>query len=145
VEASDLAGVAELALGDRHSCARRRDGHVACWGFNVSGQLGNGLAKDSSTPVLVEGLDDAVAIAAGDWHTCALVARGGVVCWGENERGSLGDRTHRDRVTPTRVELDIDGAIAIAAYGFRTCVLDASRRLTCWGDDLDAPAPAVVP
>ena len=37
------SAVAEVsALGARHSCARKTDGTLWCWGFNDSGQIGDG-------------------------------------------------------------------------------------------------------
>jgi len=40
-----ITDAVELALGDAHSCARRRSGEVTCWGVNNFGQLGD----DSTT------------------------------------------------------------------------------------------------
>jgi alpha-tubulin suppressor-like RCC1 family protein len=50
-----ITGVAELSrsLGDDHSCARKTDGTVWCWGKNSSGQLGTGNNTDSMSPVQV--------------------------------------------------------------------------------------------
>lgn len=42
------------ALG--HTCARRADGSVWCWGRNSHGQLGDGTTSTRTTPVRVEGL-----------------------------------------------------------------------------------------
>jgi alpha-tubulin suppressor-like RCC1 family protein len=42
VEVQGLADVAGIALGGAHSCARRRDGEILCWGVNNFGQLGDG-------------------------------------------------------------------------------------------------------
>ena len=39
-----LAGVASLAAGTTHVCARMMTGGVRCWGGNEAGQLGDGLA-----------------------------------------------------------------------------------------------------
>ena len=69
------------------------DGAVRCWGQGSLGSLGDNLATQSNSPVVVSGLTDATMISTaggGGAHTCALRAAGGVVCWGFNVSGQLG-------------------------------------------------------
>jgi alpha-tubulin suppressor-like RCC1 family protein len=84
--------VRALTAGEDHSCGLLVTGHVACWGDNDRGQLGDGTTVARVEPVLVRGLADAVAIDAGDGHTCAIRERGSVVCWGDDRWGQLGNR-----------------------------------------------------
>jgi alpha-tubulin suppressor-like RCC1 family protein len=42
VAAIGVADAVGLALGGTHSCARRRNGGILCWGVNNFGQLGDG-------------------------------------------------------------------------------------------------------
>ena len=65
-----------LAVGSSHTCQVNNDGTPRGWGLNNAGQLGNGDIADQSTPVLVIGLTNAVAMAAGRAHTYALLADG---------------------------------------------------------------------
>ncbi len=44
-----------LALGDAHSCVRRRHGEIACWGVNNFGQLGDGTLLLRPSPIAVSG------------------------------------------------------------------------------------------
>ncbi|MCB9597732.1 MAG: hypothetical protein H6719_33755 [Sandaracinaceae bacterium] len=53
IEVPGLDDVVELAAGTTHTCARRRDGRVACWGTNESGQLGAGPEGFRPTPAIV--------------------------------------------------------------------------------------------
>ena len=51
------AGIAQMALGFRHTCARKTDGTVWCWGPNNYAQLGNGSHGTSNpSPGQVVGL-----------------------------------------------------------------------------------------
>ena len=52
--------------------ALRSDGTVWAWGFNGSGQLGNGTTTDPSGPVQVTGLANATQVAAGGRFSLAV-------------------------------------------------------------------------
>jgi hypothetical protein len=93
----------EVASGLRHSCATTVDGEVYCWGWNRSGQLGDGTSDDRSLATRVPGLDGVIDLALGDEHSCALPDGGTPSCWGRNLQGQLGDGTFDDRPTPAEV------------------------------------------
>ena len=104
-----------------------------CWGRNLYGRLGNGSPIDSTTPVAVTGLTDAVALDASGAHSCALKRNGTVVCWGLNFYGQIGDGTTTDRNVPTAVS-GLTGIVALNATGsFHTCALKSDGRVYCWG------------
>src|SRR5690606_4534997 len=109
------------------------DGTVRCWGWNHSGQLGNGNSDNSNLPLPVDGVEGAVAIAAGEAHTCALLADGTARRCGTNGFGPLGTGNFDDGGS---VPCMVDGvwvAVPIRAGAFSPCVLITSGPARCWG------------
>ena len=128
------SGVAAIATGGSHTCALMISGGVKCWGYNGSGQLGDGTTVDKSTPVDVIGLSSGVAaIATGDGQTCALMTSGGVKCWGRNSSGELGDGTTVAKSTSIDVTGLSSSVAAIATGSYHTCALMISGGVKCWG------------
>ena len=84
----------KISAGYGNTCAVLEDGRVKCWGNNLNGQLGYGTNTESTTPVLVSGINNAVAVSVGIISTCALLEDGRVKCWGSNILGQLGDGTN---------------------------------------------------
>ncbi|HMI94303.1 MAG TPA: hypothetical protein VK509_23185 [Polyangiales bacterium] len=149
--------VAEVATGDGHTCARKKDGAVLCWGLNSSGQLGNGgidgetcldtsgaEMKCNPVPTEVTALGDARHVVAGELHSCALKADGSVLCWGGySEFGVVGsDRTGEQTCSmnrlcapsPRRVaSMPAADELVSGALGRHTCARAADGALWCWG------------
>lgn len=124
-----------ISVGFDHTCQINEDGTVRCWGGNAFGQLGNGGTTPSSRPVLVSGLNNAVAIAAGRFYTCAVLSDGKAKCWGANNLAQLGDGTVTlNRLTPVAVT-GMTRAVAIAAGEAHTCVVLLDGFAKCWGID----------
>ena len=94
-----------VSSGYYHNCALIERGAVQCWGWNTSGQLGDGTNIDSDSAVHVQGLDVPVtALDLGISHSCALLETGEVRCWGDNENGQLGDGTRNNSNIPVAVK-----------------------------------------
>ncbi len=139
-----LRDVTQLAGAYGHACAVMRDGHVACWGTNEHGQLGDGSRIARPDPVTVQGLAPARQVAVGAVSSCALLLDGTVWCWGDNSEGQLGDGSPAGHFAPAPVP----GLVAIrqvvtSAGG--ACARDAQRVL-CWGSgDLLGGASSPTP
>ena len=136
VDVSGLgSNVIALTAGEFHTCAVTTTGGAKCWGYNQSGQLGDGTKNDKGTAVDVSGLSSGIAdLAAGDFHTCALTTTGGVKCWGDNLYGQLGNGiTGGQKTTPVDVNGLSSGVTAISNGAYHTCALMITKEVKCWG------------
>ena len=124
-----------LASGNfsNHTCARRADGTLACWGHNSNGQVGSSSGQNQLLPVTVSGLSNVVAATAGGVFTCALDGDGAVWCWGGNFDGQLGDGTTTTRTQPVAVAGLPAAATAVSAAGSSVCALINDGTVSCWG------------
>jgi len=53
-----------------------------------------GIGGQSSTPIKVDTIDNAIEVAAGFDHACALLSDGTATCWGGNYDGQLAPMGH---------------------------------------------------
>ena len=92
-----------LESGNSFTCGLTAGGTAYCWGYNASGQLGNGSTDNATAPTLVAGGISFASIAAGTDHVCGVTIGGQAYCWGDNSLGQLGDGTVFQRETPTPI------------------------------------------
>lgn len=128
------SGVSQISADGNHSCAVTTGGGVKCWGYNFTGQLGDGSFTNRATPVNVTGLTSGVAqVSASLYHTCAVTTGGGAKCWGYNSSGELGTGNQTGSSTPVNVSGLSSGVALIRAGGNHTCALTLGGGLKCWG------------
>jgi alpha-tubulin suppressor-like RCC1 family protein len=129
------AGFISLRTGWQHSCARKPDGTIWCWGRNSWGQLGDGTGVNSSIPVRVSNVSDATKLAMpGDDYSCAIRAGNRVWCWGRNDNGRLGDGTNEDRTVPVQV-IGLGAVVHLArgGHGASNMAWTTDREIWAWG------------
>ena len=141
-----------VSAGDRHTCAIKTDGTLACWGNNYDGQATAARRAPSppSAPATSHLRDQDrrhprllgrqrrrpddrrprgtfTAVSAGSFHTCAIKTDGTLACWGDNSDG----QTHAPGGTFT----------AVSAGAYHTCAIKTDGTLACWGSTSTASAP----
>lgn len=131
-----LIDVIQVASGSLHSCARTIAGNVACWGFNQTGQLGDGTrtARSVAASVVLPGPLTVAALSSGAQHVCAIGSNETLLCWGSNSSGQLGDGTTTGREVPSFVA-GLAGVVEIAPGEGHTCARTRDGGLWCWGDN----------
>ena len=118
-----------------HRCnmVLKNDGTVWAWGYNGSGQVGNGTTTDQLSPVQILSLgNDNVAVSGGLTHGMALKSNGTVFTWGNNANGQLGDGTTVDSLTPKQVPT-LSSVIAISAGANISMALKSDGSVWTWG------------
>jgi alpha-tubulin suppressor-like RCC1 family protein len=121
----NLTGVVETVASEGHTCARRKDGTVWCWGENRAGKLGappTRRSDDRPYPVQAQGITEAVQIALGDDYSCARRSDGSVWCWGYG----VGEAA----AAPVP---GVAGATDLKADGGLTCAIVSGGSVLCWG------------
>lgn len=157
--AGGTADWSSVSAGHRHTCARKLNRRMFCWGDNFTGQLGNGRTSASGSAVPVEvgaHTADWAGVTAGAWHTCARKTNRQLFCWGRDTVGALGDdAVFASRTTPVQVAGRHTDWASIDAGYFHACGIRAAERLFCWGGqsfgdlghglfDTDQPVPVEV-
>ncbi|MEW2619830.1 Ig-like domain repeat protein [Streptomyces sp. NPDC048106] len=129
--------VTSIAGADDHSLALTSTGQVLAWGYNGSGQLGNGTTTSSSLPVTVQLPADVVVTSVAGAHgfqSFALTSTGQVLAWGDNTYGQLGDGTTTRRTVPVLVHLPEGTTVtAITGGDDHTIALTATGQVLAWG------------
>ncbi|MFA7478696.1 MAG: hypothetical protein WC184_12550, partial [Acidimicrobiia bacterium] len=128
----ELVVWAQTTAGANHSCGVTTAGDAYCWGYNGSGQLGNGNSTRQTTPVKVLGNHSYESISAGNNHTCAVSIDGDAYCWGAGANGRLGNGNTIDQNAPVKVAGN-HSFVSIAAGANHSCGVTTAGDAYCWG------------
>jgi alpha-tubulin suppressor-like RCC1 family protein len=111
------------------------------WGYNATGQLGNGTSADSAIPVQVTLPEPVRQVFQGgsgarNGQTVAILDNGSVWAWGDNDRGQLGDGTRVSSDVPLRVDVPHGVTfVKVSSGGYASYAIDRSGRLWAWGEN----------
>jgi hypothetical protein len=124
--------VVEVIANTARTCTRHSTGAVSCWGANESGQNGDGTRVDSSSPIPVVGIDDAVQVAIDTLSTCVVRgAKGSVECWGQSPE----DSTDSGSLLPQPIE-GLSQVLELRAGSFSTyCARGKAGWVRCFRFD----------
>ncbi|MGN6635376.1 MAG: RCC1 domain-containing protein [Oryzihumus sp.] len=132
-------GVRDISAGASHTCAVTASHAAKCWGWEYTGQLGNGVDDSNAhveKPAAVHGLASGVgSIVAGDGDTCAVTIAGVVKCWGQDEEfqlGTNGSPSGLDSAVPVTIA-GLPAAKSVAVGGEFACALTRAGGVYCWG------------
>lgn len=133
------SGVTAITARENATCALfGASGDVYCWGDNIWGELGTGVADQSSpTPIKIENLGKASQISMSD-HGCAIVGST-QYCWGSNSYGQCG-QPQETYTQPSPVEVGFGAYGApqqVSATSSHSCALVAGGGVYCWGWNID--------
>jgi alpha-tubulin suppressor-like RCC1 family protein len=150
-----LTEVAEVSSGGSHTCARRADGSLQCWGWAALGQLGgvpavacdtaSGSVQCARAPGAVPGLAGVVSVSAGRFHTCVALSGGGASCFGRDDNGQVGGGVastgrcsfsfdnYPCSLTPRPAS--VTNAASVSVGDYHSCALTTDGAVRCWGNN----------
>jgi alpha-tubulin suppressor-like RCC1 family protein len=99
----------KIASGAYHTVAVAQDGTLWSWGYNNSGQLGDGTTTNRTVPTKIGTDTDWVAIGTGYYHSFGIKSNGTLWAWGYNYYGQLGRGSNgngTDLLSPTQIGAD---------------------------------------
>jgi len=129
-----LRGIVAIDVGMLFSAALRNDGTVLGWGQMDSRNQTGAPPINSDFPVLINGLENIIAISAGNEHLLALDEDGIIWGLGQNNWGQIGDGATTYALTPVRVEFPTGVTILqIEGGGTHSAALTNDGYVYTWG------------
>jgi len=133
--------VKSLVSAWRDSGALMADGSFYSWGYNATGQLGDGTTVDSAVPVRVSTAASVTAVYQGgslanNGQTIAILSGGSVWAWGNNTWGQLGDGTDSNSTVPVPVSVPSGVTFTqVATGGESSYAIDNLGITWSWGEN----------
>jgi alpha-tubulin suppressor-like RCC1 family protein len=128
----------EVAAGQEHTCARKRDLSIWCWGMNTGASADGGYplgiegAGKVSVPQGVGTASDWTRLRSNTFHSCGVKQNSELWCWGRNVEGQLGLGDTQNRPTPVLIGL---GYADVNTGRFTTCALTSDGGVRCAGEN----------
>jgi alpha-tubulin suppressor-like RCC1 family protein len=126
----------QLSAGGYHSLGTRQNGTARAWGFNNSGQLGDGTTVAKSSPVLVVGgFTNWCQVSAGGQHSLGVRTNGTAWAWGIGTNGRLGDNTAVNKSSPVGLVGGFINWCQVSAGNAHSLGLRTTGTAWAWGNN----------
>lgn len=158
--------IAQVVVGFRHTCVRRENGQVLCWGNNSDGELGDNVMLHESCrptgvdvgdctarPVVAVDLNASVISARAGFQTCAITDED-TRCWGLSDVPPSGSEGRQQRFVAVPIS-GLSPAAEVQATGSATCARLMNGTVACTGangfgqllgeDDMDRREAVILP
>jgi alpha-tubulin suppressor-like RCC1 family protein len=128
-----------------HAVAVKTDGTLWTWGLGTSGQLGNNLLSNVSSPIQTgQGGTSWNSVSAGSYSSSAIKTDGTLWTWGKNNYGQLGNESTSNVSSP--IQTVASGTnwkqVSMAGPGFggsagpaMTAAIKTDGTLWVWGNN----------
>lgn len=121
----------KLASGAYHTVAVAQDGTLWSWGYNNSGQLGDGSTTNRTAAVKIGTDSDWVSVGAGYYHSFAIKSNGTLWAWGYNSAGQLGNGNSTNQLSP--IQIGTSQWQAVTGGEEFTIAIKSNGTLWTWG------------
>ena len=122
----------QVATGSQYTLLLQKDGSLWGWGFNGSGQLGDGTFTTKSTLTRIGTGKDWRFVTTKGNSSYGIKIDGTLWAWGNNGIGQLGDGTTTTRNTPIQIGTDRNW-VRIAAGANHVLGIKSDGSLWAWG------------
>jgi alpha-tubulin suppressor-like RCC1 family protein len=129
--------VPQVSLGNSHTLLLNVDGNAYGFGYNGSGQLGNGTTLGTPVATAAAGLSRVVQVRSGAYHSLALKSDQTVVAWGENGAGQLGIGAGVTRSAYFAAVPGLTGVASVSAGDYHSLALMGDGTIRSWGLNSD--------
>ena len=122
----------EIYAGESYTLAIDKEERLWSWGYNGTGQLGDGTKVDRTNPLKIKEEKKFIKVSAGEYHVMAIDEEGNLWTWGRNNYGQLGDGTLIDKTFPIQI-IKERKFVQISAGNYYSMAIDTEGNLWTWG------------
>lgn len=142
---SDGSNYSDISAGYTHTCGIiSTTGQLKCWGYNDSGQLGNGNTTQQASPVAIDAVSTYQQVSVGYSSSCAVTIANKLKCWGSNTYTFLGLNSpasylgtgnyNTNETSPVAIDASTDySQVFISHTDRKACAITTGSKIKCWG------------